>query len=95
MFNRKSNELYILQYTRVFDTTQEKLDIRVSLPDTATKEEITEAMNKMVYAGYMRLEQINTLELAAQKEDVKMGYGETEKNAANREKIKDSAKKSN
>jgi len=92
MRKRKSGELYLLNYTRVYDATQEKIDIRVSLPDSSTKEQISGAMDKMVYAGYVRLEQINTLEMASQKEDLKVSHGETDKNKSNRDKIKGSAK---
>ena len=88
----KSKNLYILHYTKVLDPTQEKFDMSVSLPDTATKEQIKEAYDKMIWTCDKRIELINKVEMECQKKEVKEAYGETEKNADNRLKIKGSAK---
>ena len=90
MFGKRN--LYILHYTKVIDPTQEKFDMTVSLPDNSTKEQIKEAYDKMIWTCDKRIELINKVELACQKEDVRVAYGETEKNAENRVKIKGSAK---
>jgi hypothetical protein len=88
----KSRQLYILHYTKVIDPTQEKFDMSVSLPDTASREEIKAVYDKMIWTCDKRIELINKVEMEAQKQEVKVAYGETEKNAANRDKIKGSAK---
>ena len=91
----RSKAVYILHYTKVLDPTQEKLDLSVSLPDTATRAELDEAMNRMAYVGDMRVERINKIVEEEKKKAAEVSHGETEKNAANREAIKDSAKKAN
>lgn len=91
----KNKQLYILEYTRIIQPTQENFTMRVSLPDTVTKEEIKAAYDKMIYTGDKRIELINKIELESQKKEVEEHYGDTAKNQANVDKLKGSAKKGN
>lgn len=92
MFGKNRN-LFILKHTRVLDApTREQFEITVSLPDTASKAQLQEAFEKMIYVGDKRVELISKVELESQKKDTEVMYGETTKNADNRAKIKGSAK---
>jgi ribosomal protein L23 len=94
MFGRNKN-LYILEYAKAIDAVTERYTMRVSLPDTATKEEIKAAFDKMTYTCDKRVELINKIELENQQKEVEKHYGDTAKNQENVDKLKGSAKKGN
>ena len=92
---RKSRQLYILEYAKAIDAVTERYTMRVSLPDTATKEEIKEAYDKMVYTCDKRIELINKIEMESRKKEEEKYMGDTAKNQENVDKLKGVAKKAN
>ncbi len=87
--------MFILKVTKVLRPTEEQFEVTTSLPQTASKEELFETIQKMAYGPQKRMEFINALELEGQKKDNAVRHGITDKNAANAAGLKGAAKKVN